>query len=1651
MRGTRREEVRGGAARAWLAALVALAMAVAGMPAPALAEAVGEAQVAVEATADDEATVDVEPGAADGDEPVVPDATEDPAEEGIVAGAAGEETGVESAGEAGALDVQSVSVADPRVVADSSMTAGQRVTWDCVWLGSYPQSFVTDAATVAALDAATGWSASGDLAYGGATYRRLREADATYSSTSSNYWQWSRASASGYCYFLWEPVKWRVLEANGSTALVVADVALDDQRYHGTRTSVTWETCDLRAWLKQTFCGEALTPEQQGAVVPQDLENANNIYYGTSGGNATTDGVFLLSESDVWSADAAARHGFVREYGTCDEARRCRPSDYARAMGAYANTSSSYLGNCCWWLRSPGTHAYYAALVDYDGNVYRLGYYVNNDNYAVRPALSISLSSNQISYAGTVSSDGTANENAAPYSGGGGGAATDAHDLANAQVSSISVQTHTGDPIEPDFTVRMGLSTLLRKGTDYTVSFANNVDVGTADVTITGAGDYHGTITRKFTIKSEADGLLGKLDLSAGFGSLSLDVPESVPIVGGDSFSLDLPVKLPAQVVVEDGKIKFGYNLPDPYLKGSHSSAQPKKAWEWTCERKSMKQQWESFCKDVRKSGAMLKEGLSKDGFLKKISDGRWKRWNVPGMQKGVEIYASLYDEYAYGDRLSDAASIEGSLVIVAKGTISLEKQWVVWIIPVTVNCDFTASATASASIGYSVANSEWYGDLDLALAIGVEPYAGVGVGKWASVGVYGSAEMGVDMKVLSSREAHGLREWYIAGEAGGRAYFAQKAFTWTMISTADLRGGGLGKYIDSGGHLRLWSKTQASVITGDRGAAFGTQSEDEVETDVAEELLATAQTAPLEAQSTLTVASDDGSLVMDAYPGAEPAVLDVGGTRILVYVGQDPSRAELDRTVLYYRVCDGSSTWGDPVPVLDDGTADCMPTVLADGSGVYVAWLDAGKTFGQDAAAGTDEYLSAFSARVARWDAGTGGFADLGRPAGAGAPYAYLLALGAGPTLTWAENADGEAFGIGSTSSRVRQSTWGGSSWSTPSTLASGLNSVTSLASSGAEAAWAVDEDNDIETPGQVVSSTSGSLPSADVTSLAYAELPGTSGVSLAAAVDGGLWRLDGTSWAEVLPAGTMGAASGFCVDGDSVYFVQADGDSSHVAVATYDAGEWGTALVTTDGGYVSSISCPCGTVALTHTEATPVEGTSEWQTASEVRVLPTTQRADVTLDAVDYATEDLVPGTTLPVSLLVTNKGTSRATSAHWSATLDGVEVASGTGAIDLMPGASGSFEAEVPLPADLGSGALSFRAWCDGDDDESDGVVEEAVVRPDLEVTAEFFEAVPGAEGVEGSDGILSVTVRNAGTADADATTTVATEAGDAILSKTEAIAAGKSVTYTREFAADDPLLPADGTQVVLVASASCNAEEFYESNNVAYANVSSRRVDASGIVTDPAGNVVPDPDPGSVPAPDDPDPTPGPDPTPTPTPTAAKSLAGASVAVAGQTYTGKALTPEPKVTLGGRTLARGTDYVVSYANNVNAGTAKVTVTGRGRYKGAATATFAIAKAANTLKAKGRTVKLKVSKLEAKAQSVKAGKAVKVSKARGKVTYRLAGVTKKKFRKCFKVAKGGKLTVKKGTPKGTYKLKVKVTAKGDANYKAGSKTVTVAVKVR
>jgi len=72
-------------------------------------------------------------------------------------------------------------------------------------------------------------------------------------------------------------------------------------------------------------------------------------------------------------------------------------------------------------------------------------------------------------------------------------------DVGTLTISSISDKTYTGKAIKPSVTVKDG-KTKLKKGTDYTVSYSCNTDIGIATVIIKGKGKYSGTVGQNFNI-----------------------------------------------------------------------------------------------------------------------------------------------------------------------------------------------------------------------------------------------------------------------------------------------------------------------------------------------------------------------------------------------------------------------------------------------------------------------------------------------------------------------------------------------------------------------------------------------------------------------------------------------------------------------------------------------------------------------------------------------------------------------------------------------------------------------------------------------------------------------------------------------------------------------------------------------------------------------------------------------------------------------------------------------------------------------------------------------------------------------------------------------------------------------------------------------
>ena len=263
-------------------------------------------------------------------------------------------------------------VENPKIVKDTSVEGGKKVTWDCIWFGSYPQTKIVSSSKendlYSTLETANGWDKNNDIIIGKEKYHRAKKS-----------------------YFKYEPIKWRVIKCENGEALLLSDIVLDKQKYNKRLKKVTWEKSTLRKWLNKKFMNRAFSSSEQEAIHTTKVINEDNYYYKTDGGNDTLDKIYLLSLSET---DEEKEYGFTDSYGMT-----IKYSNYAD-LDDYQY----------WWLRTPGEKIISAAAVDMSGKAY-LGGGESDMELGIRPVLHLNLlATDDYSYAGKITSDGTVNQ-----------------------------------------------------------------------------------------------------------------------------------------------------------------------------------------------------------------------------------------------------------------------------------------------------------------------------------------------------------------------------------------------------------------------------------------------------------------------------------------------------------------------------------------------------------------------------------------------------------------------------------------------------------------------------------------------------------------------------------------------------------------------------------------------------------------------------------------------------------------------------------------------------------------------------------------------------------------------------------------------------------------------------------------------------------------------------------------------------------------------------------------------------------------------------------------------------------------------------------------------------------------------------------------
>ena len=305
------------------------------------------------------------------------------------------------------------------------------ITGDTIEYGTYPQSKVeaTEALRATAVAATwksynyysgTGTDYDGQMSSGdfmeyadffldGKKYRAVCFTDyrpkytdyqcgADYSDVDNNGYAVSTEENKKLYYFLYEPVKWRVLDPD--EGLVMSETILDSQAYNNYVIKVASEcygdegaethsvyasdyaNSSIRQWLNDDFYNTAFTDTQKENIKTSELDNrgywtlTGDTTYTDLDSASTNDKVFLLSYIEVKNGD----YGFENI-----ESREAQGSDYAKCQGLYVSSDNSY-----WRLRTPGYSSTSTCIVNSSGHVD--GYYYYSANYTsggVRPALKL--------------------------------------------------------------------------------------------------------------------------------------------------------------------------------------------------------------------------------------------------------------------------------------------------------------------------------------------------------------------------------------------------------------------------------------------------------------------------------------------------------------------------------------------------------------------------------------------------------------------------------------------------------------------------------------------------------------------------------------------------------------------------------------------------------------------------------------------------------------------------------------------------------------------------------------------------------------------------------------------------------------------------------------------------------------------------------------------------------------------------------------------------------------------------------------------------------------------------------------------------------------------------------------------------------------
>ncbi len=689
--------------------------------------------------------------------------------------------------------------------------------------------------------------------------------------------------------------------------------------------------------------------------------------------------------------------------------------------------------------------------------------------------------------------------------------------------------------------------------------------------------------------------------------------------------------------------------------------------------------------KDSLKSAAPDKDVYSLTEYLVKQHGGIVDTPKSAKMMVKVENQILGYVEGRYvqqEDGTYKPVFTEGAIAVKVEGEASYVYQAYLPP-PASVPFYIKPSMGASMQLTLPVMHSSSTGKLEalpvrMTIEVPLRIAGGLGWESILSVGIYGEGKASIEGEITNQESTVGYLEASFGAEAAVFCFEADvtiaKTEPWYFL-----------------GNPQMTLLAYESIRNTWQQAEWKMQSRDYLDAPTLSEI------SLLEAEEDTAGLTASAVTTDPIYPYADVQIARCEDKMVAVWVGDDPSREDANRTTLYYSVYDSDGQeWSEPTVVRNDGTADFDP-ILTEVNGVlYVIWKNASRALTAedtvDTIPGTIDLQYGWFRENRNW------FQDI-TTVGVTGNYdtcAQLVYTDNGLAMVWVSTDAASIFG----SEDATYSIYRKCGSQQPEVLASGLGYIDGLAAYGNDIWFTADTDGDCTTmhDRELFSLSGGEITQITDDAVSDAS-PFIANETLGWYRDGVLCLADEEVF---VPAD---AARSCYVTGDemdAILYVQDDAMRKSTLYAMFNDGTgWGEPMtltgITGNIGSLDAVFAADGSLSILVCERVlDSERDNYLGDAAYLRHYTMNAVCDLAVTGVSYLAQTMIPNGELTLAVDVENRGMCQAQMIQLSAAYGAATSESVVMFAELASGANKTMFLNLPLPADLGTvGQISVTA--------------------------------------------------------------------------------------------------------------------------------------------------------------------------------------------------------------------------------------------------------------------------------------------------------------------------------------------------------------------